>query len=70
MEIYVDIKEIWDNTIVVDIPDDTEPNQVRDVALDAARRALEEEGEPDNAQYNRTLEDETWTVRDDEGDFF
>jgi len=58
VEFSVDIKEIYDATVVVDLPSDAS----RGAVLQAAKSKFEEEGSVHTA-YNRTMPESDWTIR-------
>lgn len=65
-KITVDVKEVWDHSITFDAPD----GATREELLKMAHKVLEEgTEEEENTEYNRTLDDDEWTVRTEGGDF-
>lgn len=60
----VDMKEVYAATVEVEVPD----GAGRSAIVDAAKQKFEAEG-ASNTEYSHTLDDDTWTVRDDKGNY-
>lgn len=59
----VEVKEVWSYPVEVELPADATKEQV----LEAANQQLEEEDHGENMEYDRTLNPDTWTVRNETG---
>ena len=62
MRFTVDVKEVWTRCITVDLPKNATVEQIREQANMQIQES--DEGE---TEYSRTLDPETWTVRDSNG---
>lgn len=83
MKITVEVKEVWSHTVIVDVPDEQiegfvsitgyseeqRKGYIRQVALEAANQLIAE-GDEGELEYNRTLDPDQWTVRDEKGNYF
>ena len=58
-KVQVDVKEIWDHTITVEVPDDATRQEI----IAAAEEIMETSGDGET-EYNRTMDSDMWTVRD------
>ena len=61
---FVDVKEVWDTTVEIE----SDVKLSRPELEDLANQKMED-GDTNDMEYNRTLYSETWTCRDDEGNF-
>jgi predicted RNase H-like HicB family nuclease len=71
MKITVEIKEVHSHIITVDVPDNWSQRQrsIREAALETAQQLIAE-GHEGELEYDRTLDPEQWTVRDENGNYF
>lgn len=76
MKITVEIKEVHSHIVTVEVPDNW-PNRsesqrqrsIREAALETAQQLIAE-GHEGELEYDRTLDPEQWTVRDENGNYF
>ena len=64
MRFTVDVKEVWDRSVTVELPEGTPVAQI----LEQANVQIQESAEGET-EYNRTLGQDTWTVRDSNGNY-
>ncbi len=60
----VDVKEVWSHIITVELPADA----TKDRVLEAANQKIAE-GDDGSTEYSHTLDQDAWTVRNEQGNY-